>query len=332
MSDILYRPQLGYEKKYDTTGTFPQDGDNDTSGPAASVKDPLQDLKDDINKIDIVLGSVPDSLAGPVRSVLSGIKHVVNEIDPQSFDNSPTPGIKVVVKPGSPIKTTIDPISDPSQGTLQDPAGIIMPDDIFSDSIPNIDVTVVTTEMADIIPLEYDKTIIAIASDYTSNLKKSLTTYLSNVAIIATQAGMKDMSFLKNEYTAKSTDLKNKDLQHLSDVVIRSQIVRDQKSRMMKKLHSPKETITQIRACKVAKQLRERYYSEAFVENKEYLDVGRNELLSTSRMVYDAKYKENLFNLYKYLNSSVILISECLGMMIQESQAKAVLYKEEGMK
>jgi hypothetical protein len=55
-------------------------------------------------------------------------------------------------------------------------------------------------------------------------------------------------------------------------------------------------------------------------------------MLDNVKIAYDKKYKENLFNLYKYLNSSVILINECFSMFIQEAQAKAILIKEEGIK
>ena len=54
-----------------------------------------------------------------------------------------------------------------------------------------------------------------------------------------------------------------------------------------------------------------------------------NKILGQSRIIYDKKYKQNFFNLYKYLNSSVILLNECFNMYLSEAQAKIIL-KEKG--
>lgn len=330
MSDILYRPNLGYTKSYETTGAF-SDDTTTTSTPSTDTTE-VDTLQNDVDTIDAVLYSVPANVANSVRTVLSGVRDLIAAVDPDAVSSTtPVSGTTVVVTTDETKSTSPGDLVDSDSATPTNPDGIVLPDNIFSVTIPDINVSVTTITTDKIIPIEYDKTVMAIVSDFISNLKMAVTAYVTNITSAMADSGVTDFAVLSREYVGTSTKL-SQNLQHLSDMVIRSQIVRDQKTRLINKLFSPKETIVHLRSCQVARQLRERYYKESFTDNSTYLDVSRNVMLEESRVAYDAKYKENLYNLYKYLNSSVILISECLGMLAKESQAKAILIQNEGMK
>jgi hypothetical protein len=58
------------------------------------------------------------------------------------------------------------------------------------------------------------------------------------------------------------------------------------------------------------------------------IDLKSNEMLLASNVSADKKYQESFLNLYKYLNSSVISINECLNNALGEAYAKAKLIKE----
>ena len=64
-------------------------------------------------------------------------------------------------------------------------------------------------------------------------------------------------------------------------------------------------------------------------DDNNFNEAISNKILGQSRIIYDKKYKQNFFNLYKYLNSSVILLNECFNMYLSEAQAKIIL-KEKG--
>ena len=61
-----------------------------------------------------------------------------------------------------------------------------------------------------------------------------------------------------------------------------------------------------------------------------YNDAISHKVLENCRFTYDNKYKENFINLYKYLNSSIELLKECLKMHSNEIQMKCILLKKEG--
>ena len=71
------------------------------------------------------------------------------------------------------------------------------------------------------------------------------------------------------------------------------------------------------------------YYEEDYIDDNNFNEAISNKILGQSRIIYDKKYKQNFFNLYKYLNSSVILLNECFNMYLSEAQAKIIL-KEKG--
>lgn len=327
MSDILYRPELGYEKKYDSSKSFTNTGtdnggDNTETVPSTT---PLDIVNEDIKAIEDVLSGIPSDLADLIKKPLTGAKDILKDIDPEKYDPDYNPATDIIVMtPG---------ISTPgtSVGTDEPNDDDEIPD-VFSDDIPMIDVKVIRTDIAEKILKSYDNDLVSILADYVSNMKNKISNYYSSLSVIAKESGVTDVGALSKPYNTVTTTIKNINVHHMADQIIRSQIVRSQKMRLFKKLYSADQTISHIRSCKVSRDLRSRYYAASHIANDSFLDVSQNSLLEAVRNGYDRKHDENLLNLYKYLNSSVILMDECLSMAIQEAQAKAILIKSEGMK
>lgn len=327
MSDILYRPDLSYEKNYDSTKTFINNTtdttDDDT--PTLPDKTPLDVTKDNVDSIEKIINALPPDLGKLVEKPIAGVKDIIDKIDPEEYDPDYNPTDEVIViTPGTGKPSTGgDSDSDIDSG---------IPDDVFSDDIPFVDVKVVKTDIVEKIKKTYDNEIVSIIADYTSKMKNKIMNYLTKITVIAMESGINNTASLGKPYNVVTTTIKDKNVYHMADQIIRSQIVRDQKMRLFKKMYSPDQTISHIRSCRVSRDLRDRYYSASTVDSKTYLDVNQNLMLDATRKAYDQKHYENLTNLYKYLNSSVILMDECLSMAIQEAQAKAILVKTEGMK
>jgi hypothetical protein len=82
-----------------------------------------------------------------------------------------------------------------------------------------------------------------------------------------------------------------------------------------------------LRAWHAAEAQRERYYSEKYKDSANYTESHSNALLRESRALYDSAYSSALYNMYKYLNSSVMIVNDVLNMTVKEAQAKAMLLK-----
>lgn len=326
MSDILYRPNLDYEKNYETEGSFQSDTNTSTAQPSESKTTGLDKIKNKLLRIDNLLSALPDDIANALKPVVKGAKYIYNQIDPEKYDDDyVNSDSSVIITPtGTPV-TSPDATNSEGNNTGE-------PDGIFSDLIPLVDVKVNKKKPVDAINEEYYNTIASILEDFLNKLQVCLNKYFSKITISSKESGVTNMKQLVSKYNIKTTDLENKNLYHVADTVVKTQIARDQKLRLYKKLFSLTETTSHVRACQIAKELRTRYYDEEKVSNDEILDLVQNTMLSDSKQIYDKKYKENLQNLYKYLNSSVILIDECLMMFIQEVMAKMILIKEEGIK
>ena len=64
-----------------------------------------------------------------------------------------------------------------------------------------------------------------------------------------------------------------------------------------------------------------RYYSIEEVPQNTELDITSNVILKESQRVAKKKYMNSLYSLYKYLNSSVILMNESLKSLDKQNKA-----------
>lgn len=163
---------------------------------------------------------------------------------------------------------------------------------------------------------------------YIQRLQTVLQHYFQQMIMIMQDAGVSDLSALTQDFDGERVKIPKKDLEHLRDSIIRAQIQRDQKARLMKKTHNVDNTLMHMRAWQASATARQRYYSEKYADSGVFLDSANNELLRKSRAAYDTAYSQALYDLYKYLNSSVIGISDILGLTLDEAKAKGKLLKE----
>lgn len=152
--------------------------------------------------------------------------------------------------------------------------------------------------------------------------------YFQQMLTTMADCGLSDMNDLTDDFDGDYVNVpKGKNLEHLRDGVVRSQIIRNQKIRLFKKTHSVDNTLMHLRSWHAAEQQRERYYQEKYGDSGTYIDSHSNALLREARADYDSAYKSSLYDMYKYLNSSAVNLSDILNMMIKEAQAKGAMLK-----
>lgn len=325
MSDIRYTPNLEYEKDYSTEGSIKR-----------SVREEVVDSTTPSNKpadkiIDLI-GIIPNDLA---EHILPPVKYVVDTInslgDLEDRINT-TISLNPIDIPKTEATVTV-------KETTLDLSNINSIDDyplpvkIFPE-FPAFDITVSSpSDKIAEMDKQYKKDMSDVLNNFISKLNSKISDYASKVLSALNESQSSDLlNSIGNPYSVNTSDIKDSNLKHLSDTIVRTQILRDQKIRMTKKMFNLSGTTVHIKSCKVSSELRKRYYSEKNIEADSVLDIVQNSNLSALKAGYDKKYKENFYNLYKYMNGTVIMIDECLRLYVQEAQAKAILSKKEGIK
>lgn len=316
--DILYKPNLTYDKNYYTEGDLYEpsiDKDNNiessTNKPLDKV-DKLEELKNEIlGKLPMMPEDLMDSFLPPFYIINGIIDDLINDKDnlpklPDKEDNT------VVVPPKNDEEedNNLDDIPD-NPFDMEDEDGFI---DIKIEDVPK------DLEL----DVEYIKDITDIFEDYLSNYNAVMDKYINSSVSYYNLSRNKDVKNIETK------DLKkNMNISHVSDFVTKSNILVKQKARLSSKLFDIDETIFHIRATKVANEQRKRYYTNEKMEDKNILTKGANDLLKESKIISQKKYEENFYALYKYLNSSVIIFNECMSTVAKQKRALITLNNEE---
>lgn len=176
------------------------------------------------------------------------------------------------------------------------------------------------------IELEQNEITKGIINDFTDKTLASLVGFYRNISNVITDAGFAEDYNIFEEFSIHTKELPD-EFKHLSDLIYRNKVSKEQKGRFLPKNHNKEITYQYIRKLESAKEQKKRLFQTDTREEKDYLDYEKNNLLSHSQRIYDKRCDIAAQDFYKYLNSTVILIEEYLDTIIQETKAKGVLYK-----
>lgn len=216
-------------------------------------------------------------------------------------------------------------------------------DFLFSQDIPSVDIKVIEKDKSELMNKYYSGALLQLLDDYINKLNKAILSYYENMFSVIEDTKnnntdetynpyKNDFSYIEKLYTYSTKDIENNNLKHLSDYIIKNQIILDQKKRMMEKLFNDKQSLIKIKNCEIAKELYLRYLKEGNRENNSFPDVLSNMILKESQLHYEKKIDDSLYELYKYLNSSVIILNECFNIYTRTSNIKKILLDEENIK
>ncbi|MGL4877996.1 hypothetical protein [Paraclostridium dentum] len=92
------------------------------------------------------------------------------------------------------------------------------------------------------------------------------------------------------------------------------------------------ETIKHLQQFKAVQELRLRYAKIEKLDAQNNSDQMSNNILQGMLLTYDKKYDVAYANLYRYLNSSNIVLKDALSSYIQEIKSKQTLIERKGIK
>lgn len=296
--DILYNPNIEYDKKYYTEGTFEKQKEENITQEIINKKSSIKKIENDI---DEYLVFIPEILKQTYLSPYIAMKKELEDLE----------------IPEEEIESEKEKTIIPENKTQDDIPG-------FFDKGPDmyIDIEDPYRNKNKIQKNIYAVNFMDIYKDYVNKLNSYLQSY--TYALIGTM----NMTDKNNDMSSYSTkNIKNKNLYHIGDSLIRSNIVLSQKLRLHKKLFDMDETILHLKQIKVASAYIERYYSESKQGDNSDLASLANAILDNSKKLADRKYNENYYALYKYLNSDVILFNESLKNLTQQMRSFSIIDK-----
>lgn len=298
--DLFYRPDLKPKKDYMSEADFPEEPELISEEPEEEERDLGEEIDDIIEVADIL----PDRIRNILMPVLERIRDEVDGLSMPEEKTAPEEEPEEVPESELPDEPSFFPERPPITIRVQmpDPIPVVIRD------VYNID-------------------LIHIYRDFVIKLKKALADFIRELLYVARIGEFANYKDLLKDYKAEASDVA-KDFRHVSDEIVRTQVKRDQKTRFLRKVFNIDQTIYHLRAVKSSYELRKRYYEEEYQKPKDYLDTHANDFLRLSRTQYDAKYKKNMYNLYKYLNSAVILVNETLQLHLIEAKGKAILKRQ----
>ena len=195
--------------------------------------------------------------------------------------------------------------------------------------ITNVVLDVATPRtLVQIIQDNYARDTINLQNFYLQKLQLILQKYFQEMLTVMAECNVDDIDKLTMDFDGEYVTVGDPNMRHLRDSVCRSQIMRDQKERFIKKMFNVDNTMLHMNRWHIAEQEREAYYSESYGDSGTFLDSHANAILRDCRTQYDAAYNQSVYDMYKYLNSSCEALGDVLDMTSKEAQAKGQMLKK----
>jgi hypothetical protein len=161
---------------------------------------------------------------------------------------------------------------------------------------------------------------------FANNLNYEMQKYIYPLINMMDEIGISNPKYLEEEYEGKSIVGVDINSQHMHDTIVRNQTLIDEKSRLFNKTHGDNALVGIISSFDIASQQRVRYYSEEYDKAiTSFLDTAKRNILEECRKIYEVRYNKAKANMYKYLNSTVILTSDILKNNLDACCAKCYL-------
>lgn len=320
--NIAYRPSLEITKRYDT------DGKIKSPIPALLLQPPtkaeqIQQIEETIDRLYETIVFLPEAIKRPAKVILNTLELIYVSIDQEYIFNPSEEDPDFEIEED----TDFDKVDEDGNVTDSEKDNDIQ----LSKVQPSYIINIKEDDKIKVIQQKFYDALLQITEHYIDQYEASTTSYFIELGKLLNRMGTDDLSFVNNLYTINVNKIKNPDLKHVSDFIVRSQVARDQHYRMFNKVCNDRESLNLMKACEASKELLVRYEKEKYIENTDEKQRFKNLLLYESRASYEKRIEQNLYSLYKYLNSSVILLGECLNMYAKEAEAKLILMKEEGL-
>lgn len=311
IKDIFYRPNLKKEQSFYTDGRIDKNLKVD-SIKNVTIKKTVSSMKNDIQEIKKILVLVPGEIKRPISSVLLSVEFLLTLIDTEKYDTITSSGDKDYI------------ISENEQPDYK-PVTSTSVSDLLSKNYSSKKIDTDQVSKMERVKRNYYKSLCSISNHYIDALKQSLTEYNINI-INNIGLSEEEVSILEKNFTTSYDDLTTevkKDIGHIADYLNKSKVIKSQKLRLYNKLFNDNLSLTHVKSLELSKELLMRYCQKQKTNDYDFDTTLMSQVISE-----EAKLNKKLQEYYKYLNSSVILVDECLKLHAKEGILKKKINNE----
>lgn len=194
---------------------------------------------------------------------------------------------------------------------------------------PDIDIIYKYPEIRKQIDKEFVYLLTKIALYYTEKLKDAVNNYIYNVLRNNIDMDDEKLEFVHSKLEISSNDILNHS-KHLLDITIKNEDMSTLKINFFKNNFNVKYTTTHIKSFYVSNELRARYTDISYSRGGSMVNSVSDALLKQMHSKYELQYRNDFENLFRYINSSLKVISDILGTLIEQNTSKATLAKKNG--
>lgn len=319
-NNLLYIPELKPERDYLSDAEFTHK-DQPLAPLPPDVDDTPAQIVEQFEELEGIMNDLPEDLQF-LKKTVEKLKKRVNVVWPRGYQPKEPP---IEYKPVTPKKLP-DGVNHVGHIDKNDnPKLADLPELFPKKTMVNLQIGIPKT-LVQLIQDKYRRDTLRLDKYYLQQLQLVLQRYFQQMLMAMAETGMEDITDLTKKFEGTQVKVPSgQGLEHLKDHIVRSQMIRDHKTRLFRKTHSVDNTLKHMRSWHVAEKQRERYYKEKYKDSSTYTQSHSNALLREARSSYDKAYSASLYSMYKYLNSSILLVNDILDMTIKEGQAKAML-------
>ena len=340
-----YIPDIKYTEDYGTDYIYqePEKEYEENNEPLLEddfvnhIQDTMDEIANMIPGLTEPLNTIVYQIFKPIykdwKENISNNKYPVYIPDPDKIIIQPSKDKDIIdpIPPGTIPPSVYMPPNEVQEPGVQPTVIPILPDDDIFEPDPNIEIVYPEIKIEDIIPLEFIKNIMDLYNYYTERLKDILSLYYLNLfqAVFATTSDEEALFLVENisELLAKVED---ESLKHLMDSSLRSEVLGNLKLSFCETAFSVENTLYHLKNFHTVKELRLRYYTIKKDTTEDNDSTVSNKTLEGLRMTYDRKYDDAYIGLYKYLNSSLVVLEDTLQTIIIVIKSKHTLIKKGG--
>lgn len=296
--DILYRPDLGIPKSYYADGKL---NDSEITTSDTVIKTEIDDVKVQIESLKQLLLFIPGEIRSQTESILNLVHFlliITEEPDGDANDN-----VYEITKPDSNPGINNDAVNE-----------------FFKDHTP---ITILKENLTDEAKVKrhYSNSTLEITKFYLNKLGDILASYHSQLLL-----NPKAATYLEENYQTGLTDYKNYVAHGILQTLLKSQQEKMSKMRLYQKLYNEKQSLTILKSLEYSKLTIIKTIGNAPKDPKLY--YKHIQTIETEKKRLDKK----MFEYYRYLDSSLDILENCLNMHLTEGIAKAELHEINSIK
>lgn len=196
---------------------------------------------------------------------------------------------------------------------------------------PNIEIIDEDPVISDLIERDYVFIISKLIKNYTSMLKDIINNYYFNVIRLSVGHSKEEKDFILNSLKINNDDIYNK-CKHLLDISVKNENTANLKTSFLENSFNIVNTLRHTKSFTVSYELRKRYTNIQYSNGKSMANSSSDALLKNAHINYEIQFATSFENLFRYLNSSLVVTNDIFKIMIQDILSKETIIKKGGKK